>query len=195
MPANYTQLNFGLGETNDMLVEQVTQFVDKEVAPIAAEVDKENDFPYHLWAKFGDMGLSGITVSEEYGGTDMGYLAHVLVMEQLSRGSAAIGLSYAAHSNLCVNQINRNGSDAQKRKYLPSLVAGEKVGALAISEPNAGSDAVSITLKANKEGENYILNGTKTWITNGPNADVFVVYAKTDMAAGHRGITAFIVER
>ena len=191
----YSSLNFELGETNDMLVEQVRHFVDKEIAPIAASVDKENAFPLELWKKLGDMGLLGTTIDEKYGGTNMGYLALTLVLEEIGRASASIALSYGAHTLLCTNQIQLNGNEAQKQKYLPGLVDGSSIGALAISEPGAGSDAVGITLRAEKSGDKYLLNGSKCWITNGPDADVFVIYAKTNPEAGSRGITAFIVER
>lgn len=188
-------LNFDLGETADMLRASVTDFAAKEIAPRAAEVDKLNEFPMDLWRKFGDMGLLGITVTEEYGGSAMGYLEHVIAVEEISRASASVALSYGAHSNLCVNQIHRNGTTAQKQKYLPKLVSGEHVGALAMSEPNAGSDVVSMKLRADKKGDRYILNGNKMWITNGPDADTLVVYAKTDVQAGSKGITAFIIEK
>jgi isovaleryl-CoA dehydrogenase len=188
-------LDFDLGETADMLREQVASFSADEIAPRAAAIDRDNDFPADLWRKFGDMGLLGITAAEEYGGTAMGYLEHVVAMEEISRASASVGLSYGAHSNLCVNQINRNASPEQKSRYLPKLISGEYVGALAMSEPGAGSDVVSMRLRADKHGDHYVLNGTKMWITNGPNADVLVVYAKTDPAAGPRGITAFLIER
>lgn len=188
-------LNFNLGETVDMLRDAVRSFVDQEIAPIAAETDRSNEFPNELWPKLGEMGLLGVTVPEEYGGSGMGYLAHIIAMEEISRASASIGLSYGAHSNLCVNQINRNGNDAQKRKYLPKLISGEHIGALAMSEPNAGSDVVSMRMRAEKKGDNYVLNGTKMWITNGPDAHVIVVYAKTDPQAGSKGMTAFIVEK
>ncbi len=187
--------NFGLGETLDMLREQVHGFAQKELAPIAAEVDKNNEFPMPMWRRFGEQGLLGITVGEQYGGADMGYLAHVVAMEEISRASASVGLSYGAHSNLCVNQIHRNGTEAQKEKYLPKLVSGEHIGALAMSEPNAGSDVVSMTLRADLKGDHYVLNGSKMWITNGPDAHVYVIYAKTDFDQGPHGITAFIVER
>jgi isovaleryl-CoA dehydrogenase len=187
--------NFGLGETLDMLREQVHGFAQKELAPIAAEVDKNNEFPMPMWRRFGKQGLLGITVGEQYGGADMGYLAHVVAMEEISRASASVGLSYGAHSNLCVNQIHRNGTEAQKEKYLPKLVSGEHIGALAMSEPNAGSDVVSMTLRADLKGDHYVLNGSKMWITNGPDAHVYVIYAKTDFDKGPHGITAFIVER
>ncbi|ASP37921.1 acyl-CoA dehydrogenase [Bacterioplanes sanyensis] len=187
--------NFGLGETLDMLREQVHGFAQKELAPIAADVDKNNEFPMPMWRRFGEQGLLGITVGEQYGGADMGYLAHVVAMEEISRASASVGLSYGAHSNLCVNQIHRNGTEAQKEKYLPKLVSGEHIGALAMSEPNAGSDVVSMTLRADLKGDHYVLNGSKMWITNGPDAHVYVIYAKTDFDKGPHGITAFIVER
>ena len=195
MISTFNELNFGLGETVDMLREQVNTFAAKEIAPIADKTDKENAFPNELWKKFGDMGLLGVTVEEEFGGTNMGYLAHVIAMEEISRASASIGLSYGAFSNLCVNQIHRNGTQAQKEKYLPKLVSGEHIGALAMSEPNAGSDVVSMKIRADKKGDKYILNGNKMWITNGPDADTYVIYAKTDMEKGPHGITAFIVER
>jgi isovaleryl-CoA dehydrogenase len=188
-------LQFGLGETLDILRDTVAGFAAKEIAPRAAAIDRANAFPRDLWPRLGQLGLLGITVEEEYGGTDMGYLAHVVTMEEVSRASAAVGLSYGAHSNLCVNQIRRNGSTAQKRRYLPQLVSGEHVGALAMSETGAGSDVVSMRLRADRRSGRYVLNGTKMWITNGPDADVLVVYAKTDLAAGARGITAFIVEK
>lgn len=192
---SYPTLNFDLGETVDMLQDVVQQFATTEVAPYAAEIDVSNEFPNQLWPVLGEMGLLGITVPEEYGGTNMGYLAHMIAMEEISRASASIGLSYGAHSNLCVNQINRNGTEEQKQRYLPKLISGEYIGALAMSEPNAGSDVVSMQLKAEKKGDRYVLNGTKMWITNGPDADVIVVYAKTDSKAGAKGITAFLVEK
>jgi isovaleryl-CoA dehydrogenase len=195
MKSQYSEFNFGLGETIDMLREQVNGFAAKDIAPRAEDIDRENLFPNDLWKKFGDMGLLGITVDEAYGGSGMGYLAHVVAMEEISRASASVGLSYGAHSNLCVNQINRNGTDEQKEKYLPKLISGEHIGALAMSEPNAGSDVVSMKLSAKDAGDHYVLNGSKMWITNGPDAHVYVIYAKTDPAAGPRGITAFIVER
>jgi isovaleryl-CoA dehydrogenase len=195
IPNTAQALDFDLGETADMLREQVASFSADEIAPRAAAIDRDNDFPADLWRKFGDMGLLGITAAEEYGGTAMGYLEHVVAMEEISRASASVGLSYGAHSNLCVNQINRNASPEQKARYLPKLISGEYVGALAMSEPGAGSDVVSMRLRADKHGHHYVLNGTKMWITNGPNADVLVVYAKTDPAAGPRGITAFLIER
>jgi isovaleryl-CoA dehydrogenase len=192
---SYPSLNFALGETIDMLRDQVQSFVAKEIAPRAAQIDTDNLFPADLWRKFGDMGLLGITVPEEYGGAGLGYLAHVVVMEEISRGSASVALSYGAHSNLCVNQINRNGNHEQKSKYLPKLISGEHIGALAMSEPNAGSDVVSMKLRADRRGDHYVLNGSKTWITNGPDANTYVIYAKTDLEKGPHGITAFIVER
>src|SRR5688572_2262522 len=188
-------LNFELGESLDILRESVAGFVAREIAPRAVETDRPNEFPRELWPRLGQLGLLGITVEEDYGGAAMGYLAHVLAMEEVSRGSAAVGLSYGAHSNLCVNQIRRNGSAEQKQRYLPRLISGEHVGGLAMSEPGAGSDVVSMRLRAEKKGDRYILNGTKMWITNGPGGDVIVVYAKTDPDAGPRGITAFIVEK
>jgi len=188
-------LQFGLGETIDILRETVARFAAKEIAPRASAIDRANEFPRDLWPRLGQLGLLGITVAEEYGGTAMGYLAHVVAMEEMSRASAAVGLSYGAHSNLCVNQIRRNGSSAQKRRYLPHLISGTHVGALAMSESGAGSDVVSMRLRADWRSGRYVLNGTKMWITNGPDADVLVVYAKTDPAAGARGITAFIVEK
>ncbi|HEX9180994.1 MAG TPA: isovaleryl-CoA dehydrogenase, partial [Burkholderiales bacterium] len=188
-------LNFALGETLDMLRESVRNFAAREIAPRAADMDRANEFPADLWRKLGDLGLLGITAEEAYGGAGLGYLAHIVAMEELSRASAAVGLSYGAHSNLCVNQIRRNGNEAQKRRYLPPLITGEHVGALAMSEPNAGSDVVSMKLRADRKGDRYLLNGSKMWITNGPDAATLVVYAKTDTGAGARGITAFIVER
>ncbi|GGM88038.1 isovaleryl-CoA dehydrogenase [Shewanella xiamenensis] len=195
MNSLYTSLNFGLGEEVDMLRDAVQDFAKHEIAPIAAKVDHDNAFPNEIWPVLGGMGLLGVTVPEEYGGANMGYLAHVVAMEEISRSSASIGLSYGAHSNLCVNQINRNGNAEQKAKYLPKLVSGEHIGALAMSEPNAGSDVVSMKLHARKEGDRYILNGNKMWITNGPDANTYVIYAKTDLTKGAHGITAFIVER
>jgi len=188
-------LNFDLGDTIDLLRDSVYSFAQSEIAPIAAEIDRSNEFPNQLWPKLGEMGLLGITVPEDYGGTGMGYLAHIVAMEEISRASASVGLSYGAHSNLCVNQINRNGNDAQKAKYLPKLISGEHIGALAMSESGAGSDVLGMQLKAQKQGDYYCLNGAKMWITNGPDADLIVVYAKTDVEAGSRGITAFLVEK
>jgi isovaleryl-CoA dehydrogenase len=188
-------LNFALGDTIDTLRHSVQNFAAKEIAPRAAEIDKSDEFPMDLWLKFGDMGLLGITVEEDYGGVGMGYLAHIVAMEEISRASASVGLSYGAHSNLCVNQIRRNGTEAQKQNYLPKLISGEHIGALAMSEPGAGSDVVSMRLRADKQGDRYILNGNKMWITNGPDADVLVVYAKTEPSAGPRGITAFLIEK
>ncbi|WP_304641867.1 isovaleryl-CoA dehydrogenase [Pseudomonas sp.] len=191
----YPSLNFALGDTVDMLRDQVRAFVDAELAPRATAIDRDNEFPTALWRRFGDLGLLGITVGEEYGGAGLGYLAHVVAMEEISRGSASVALSYGAHSNLCVNQINRNGTAEQKATYLPKLISGEHVGALAMSEPNAGSDVVSMKLRAERRGDHFVLNGSKMWITNGPDADVYVIYAKTEPARGAHGITAFIVER
>ncbi len=195
MNTPYPTLNFGLGEEVDMLRDAVYQMCRAELAPRAEQIDIDNTFPADMWKKFGDLGLLGITVEEEYGGSGMGYLAHCVAMEEVSRASASVGLSYGAHSNLCVNQIRKNGSEEQKQKYLPRLCSGEHVGALAMSEPGAGSDVVSMKLKAEKKGDRYVLNGNKMWITNGPDADTYVIYAKTDPDAGPRGITAFIVER
>jgi isovaleryl-CoA dehydrogenase len=187
--------DFGLGEDIDMLREQIARFCADEIAPRAADIDKSNDFPMDLWRKFGDLGLLGITVEEAYGGSAQGYLAHCVAVEEISRASASVGLSYGAHSNLCVNQIRRNGSAEQRQKYLPKLISGHHVGALAMSEPGAGSDVVGMRLRAEKKGDRYVLNGNKMWITNGPDADVLVVYAKTDPEAGSRGITAFLIEK
>ena len=195
MNTPYPTLNFNLGEDIDMLRDSVFQFCNKEIAPRAANIDSSNEFPMDLWRKLGDMGLLGITVNEKYGGTGMGYLAHSVAMEEISRASASVGLSYGAHSNLCVNQLHKNGTEEQKHKYLPKLCSGEHIGALAMSEPNAGSDVVSMKLKAEQHGDHYVLNGSKMWITNGPDADTYVIYAKTDTTAGSKGITAFIVER
>ncbi|HAU1297205.1 TPA: isovaleryl-CoA dehydrogenase [Legionella pneumophila] len=195
MSVMYTGLDFQLGETYDMLRDSVNQFAQTEIAPLAAQIDEKNTFPNHLWRKLGEMGLLGITVSEEYGGANMGYLAHAIAMEEISRASASVGLSYGAHSNLCVNQIFLNGNTEQKQKYLPKLINGEYIGALAMSESNSGSDVVSMQLQARSAGDKYILDGTKMWITNGPDADVLVVYAKTDKQAGSKGITAFIIEK
>ncbi|MBM3568819.1 MAG: isovaleryl-CoA dehydrogenase [Alphaproteobacteria bacterium] len=194
-PNSYPTLDFDLGENADLLRGSVAAFTAKELAPRAAAIDRDNEFPADMWRKLGEQGLLGITVEEQYGGAGMGYLEHVVAMEELSRGSAAVGLSYGAHSQLCVNQIRRNGSEAQKRRFLPKLISGHHVGALAMSEPGAGSDVVSMKLRAEKKGDRYVLNGSKFWITNGPNADLAVVYAKTDPAAGPRGITAFVVEK
>ncbi len=188
-------LDFGLGETADMLRASVRGFAAERIAPRAAEIDRTNEFPRDLWPEMGALGLLGLTVEEEYGGAGMGYVEHVVAMEEISRASAAVGLSYGAHSNLCVNQLRRNGNEQQKRRYLPKLISGEHVGALAMSEPGAGSDVVSMRTRAEKEGDRFVLNGTKMWITNGPDADVLIVYAKTDPDAGKRGITAFLVER
>ena len=195
IPNAYRALDHGLGDTADMLRDSVRSFVADRIAPLADDIDRSNLFPRHLWPELGALGLHGITVEPEYGGAGLGYLEHVVSMEEISRGSAAVGLSYGAHSNLCVNQIRRNGSDPQKQGYLPKLISGEHVGALAMSEAGSGSDVVSMRLRAEKRGDHYVLNGTKMWITNGPQADVLVVYAKTDPSVGQRGITAFIVEK
>lgn len=195
MHSKYKAMDFGLGEEIDMLRETVFQFCQRELAPRAAQIDTDNDFPADMWRKFGDLGLLGITVSEEYGGANMGYLAHCVAMEEISRASASVALSYGAHANLCVNQIYKNANAEQRAKYLPKLISGEHVGALAMSEPNAGSDVVSMKLRAERQGDHYLLNGTKMWITNGPDADVLFVYAKTDINAGSRGISAFIIEK
>ncbi len=189
------ELDFGLGETLEMLRASVREFAQREIAPLAAQIDSSNEFPTDLWRQLGHLGLLGITVDEAHGGAGLGYLAHVIAMEEISRASASVGLSYGAHSNLCVNQIFRNGTDAQRQRYLPGLLSGEAVGALAMSEPGAGSDVVSMRLRARREGAHYILDGNKMWITNGPDAQTLVVYAKTDPAAGPQGITAFLVER
>ncbi len=188
-------LNFQLGEDIDALREAVRDFAAREIAPRAAEIDRSDQFPMDLWRKMGDLGVLGVTVSEEYGGADMGYVAHMVAMEEISRASASVGLSYGAHSNLCVNQIKRNGNEAQKKKYLPKLISGEHVGALAMSEPGAGSDVISMKLRAEDKGGHYLLNGSKMWITNGPDADTLVVYAKTDPERGAKGVTAFLVEK
>jgi len=188
-------LDFNLGETADMLRAQVEAFAAAEIAPRAAQIDRDNAFPMDLWRKFGDLGVLGITAPEEYGGAGMGYLEHVVAVEEISRASASVGLSYGAHSQLAVNQIHRNGTEAQKRRYLPKLISGEHVGALAMSEPGAGSDVVGMRTRAEKRGDRYILNGNKMWITNGPDADTLIIYAKTDPAAGPRGITTFLVEK
>src|ERR1039457_4662184 len=192
---DFPSLPFDLGEEIDMLRDTVRSFAAGEIAPRAAEIDRANEFPADLWRKFGSLGLLGITIGEEYGGTNLGYLAHIVAMEEISRASASVGLSYGPHSTLCVNQLRRTGSDAQQRKYLPKLVSGEHVGALAMSEPNAGSDVVSMRLRAEKKGDRFVLNGSKMWITNGGDADTMIVYAKTDVNGGPRGITAFIVEK
>ena len=193
--ANLWEFDFGLGDTLDEIRREVRRFATREIAPLADEIDRSNEFPRALWPKLGAQGLLGMTVPERFGGTDLGYVAHVVVMEEISRACGAIGLSYGAHSNLCVNQIQLNGSDAQRENYLPKLVSGEHVGALAMSEPGSGSDVVSMQLRAERRGDSYVLTGRKMWITNGPDADVLVVYAKTDPAAGSRGITAFIIEK
>jgi isovaleryl-CoA dehydrogenase len=195
IPNAWRGFDFALGEDVDALRETVSRFSAAEIAPRANEIDRQNEFPRDLWPKLGELGVLGVTVAEEYGGAGLGYLAHCVAMEEISRGSAAIGLSYGAHSNLCVNQIHRNGTEEQRRRYLPKLVSGEHVGALAMSEPNSGSDVVSMRTRADKKGDRYILNGSKMWITNGPVAETFVIYAKTDPTAGSRGITAFIVEK
>ena len=192
---NFPSLSFHHGETIDMLRATVQAFAADEIAPRAAAIDATNQFPHDLWRKMGDLGLLGITVDEEFGGTNMGYLAHCVAMEEISRASASVGLSYGAHSNLCVNQIRRNGNTTQKRRYLPKLISGEHVGALAMSEPGSGSDVVSMRLRADRRGDDYVLNGNKMWITNGPDADTLVVYAKTDPQAGPKGITAFLIEK
>jgi isovaleryl-CoA dehydrogenase len=192
---NIPGIDLGLSEDIRMLRDTVQAFAAAEIAPRAAAIDRDNEFPADLWKKFGDLGLLGMTAPEEYGGSNMGYLAHIVAMEEVSRASASVGLSYGAHSNLCVNQLRRNGTEAQRKKYLPKLISGEHVGALAMSEPGAGSDVVSMRLRAEKKGDRYVLNGSKMWITNGGDADTLVVYAKTDLEAGPRGMTAFIVEK
>ena len=195
LPNRLPGLNFDLGEAADMLRGTVEAFASNEIAPRAAAIDRDNEFPMDLWRKFGALGVLGVTVEPEYGGAGMGYLEHVVAMEEISRASASVGLSYGAHSNLCVNQVRRNGSEAQKRRFLPKLISGEHVGALAMSEPGAGSDVVGMRTRAEQRGDRYVLNGTKMWITNGPDADVLVVYARTDPQAGPRGITAFLIEK
>ena len=195
IPNAWRGFDFALGEDVDALRETVSRFSHYQIAPRADEIDRENKFPRDLWPRLGELGVLGVTVDEEYGGAGLGYLAHCVAMEEISRASAAIGLSYGAHSNLCVNQIRRNGSAEQKKRYLPKLISGEHVGALAMSEPGAGSDVVSMKLRADLKGDRYVLNGSKMWITNGGDADTLVVYAKTDAAAGPRGMTAFIVEK
>jgi isovaleryl-CoA dehydrogenase len=192
---SYPVFDFGLGETADLLRETAAAFADNEIAPRADEIDRSNEFPRDLWPKLGALGLLGVTVEEELGGSGLGYLEHCVAMEEISRASAAVGLSYGAHSNLCVNQIRRNGTDAQRRRYLPKLISGEHVGALAMSEPGSGSDVVSMSTRAERKGDRYIVNGSKMWITNGPDADVLVVYAKTDPTAGSRGISALLIEK
>ncbi|MGZ5897768.1 MAG: isovaleryl-CoA dehydrogenase [Xanthobacteraceae bacterium] len=195
IPNTFNGLNFGLGEDIDQLRDTVNSFASDRIAPRAEEIDRSNEFPRDLWPEMGELGLLGVTVPEEFGGAGLGYLAHCVAMEEISRASAAVGLSYGAHSNLCVNQLSRNGSVEQKKRYLPKLISGEHVGALAMSEPGAGTDVVSMKTRADKQGDRYILNGSKMWITNGPVADTLVVYAKTDRTAGARGITAFIIEK
>ena len=195
MNLSYPTLQYGHDEEIGLLRQTLSQFAAQEIAPRAAEIDRNNDFPNDLWPKLGELGLLGITIPEEYGGSGMGYLAHAIAMEEISRASASVGLSYGAHSNLCLNQIRLNGTEAQKQQYLPALCSGEHVGALAMSEPNAGSDVVSMRLRAERQGDDFVLNGNKMWITNGPDANVYVIYARTDPEAGSKGITAFIVER
>jgi isovaleryl-CoA dehydrogenase len=195
IPNQLPSLNFHLGDAADMLRDTVMRFASDEIAPRAESIDRDNEFPGDLWRKMGDLGILGVTVEEQYGGAGMGYVEHVVAMEEVSRASASVGLSYGAHSNLCVNQIRRNGTEDQKKRYLPKLISGEHVGALAMSEPGSGSDVVSMRLRAEKKGDRYLLNGTKMWITNGPDANTLVVYAKTDPSAGPRGITAFLIEK
>jgi len=195
IPNSMSTFDFGLGETADAIRDQVANFTADEIAPRAADIDRSNEFPADLWRKMGDLGILGITVEEEDGGAGLGYLEHVVALEEVSRGSASVGLSYVAHSNLCVNQLRRHATPEQKKKYLPKLISGDHVGALAMSEPGAGSDVVGMKLRADRKGDRYILNGSKMWITNGPDADTLVVYAKTDINAGPRGITAFIIEK
>ncbi|MBT7293242.1 MAG: isovaleryl-CoA dehydrogenase, partial [Rhodospirillaceae bacterium] len=195
IPNRWPGLNFGLGETADMIRDTVESFSATEIAPRAQEIDRSNEFPRDLWPRLGELGLLGITVEEELGGSGLGYLEHAIAMEEISRASASVGLSYGAHSNLCVNQLRRNGNEAQKQKYLAKLISGEHVGALAMSEPGAGSDVVGMSTRAEKKGDRYVLNGSKMWITNGPDSEVLVVYAKTDPDAGSRGISAFIIEK
>src|SRR5438270_1942385 len=192
---DFRSFDFGLGETAEALRDSVRSFAADRIAPRAEEIDRSNTFPRDLWPELGNLGVLGITVEEEFGGTGLGYIEHCVAMEEISRASGSVGLSYGAHSNLCVNQIRRNGSEEQKRRYLPKLITGEHVGSLAMSEPNAGSDVVSMMTRAEKKGDRYVLNGSKMWITNGPIAETLVVYAKTDPAAGPRGITAFIIEK
>src|SRR6516164_8624790 len=193
--SHMAMLNFSLGEDIDMLRDTINKFAADEIAPRAAAIDEENLFPSDLWRKLGDLGVLGLTVSEEYGGAQLGYLAHMVAMEEISRASASVGLSFGAHSNLCVNQLHRNGSEAQKWRFLPKLVSGEHVGALAMSEPNAGSDVLGMRTRAVRKGDRFVLNGSKMWITNGGDADVLVVYAYTDLQAGPRGLTTFLVEK
>ena len=195
IPNRWPSLNFGLGDTADMIRDTVESFSATEIAPRAAEIDRSNEFPRNLWPRLGELGLLGITVEEELGGSGLGYLEHAIAMEEISRASASVGLSYGAHSNLCVNQLRRNGNETQKQKYLPKLISGAHVGALAMSEPGAGSDVVGMSTRAEKKGDRYVLNGSKMWITNGPDSEVLVVYANTDPEAGSRGITAFIIEK
>ena len=195
MSTSYPTLQYGHSDEIGLLRESVSQFARDEIAPRAADIDRDNDFPRELWTKMGSLGLLGITIPDAYGGSGMGYLAHAIAMEEISRASASVGLSYGAHSNLCLNQIRLNGTEEQKQHYLPKLCSGEHIGALAMSEPSAGSDVVSMRLQATREGDHFVLNGNKMWITNGPDADVYVIYAKTDADAGSKGITAFIVER